>query len=225
MGRQLQPGITTKELDELGAEFLRSKGALSAPQVMYNFPGYTCISVNEEAAHGVPGSRKLKAGDVVNIDVSAEKNGYFGDTGFTFLMTPVDPKKQHLVDSTMNALNEAIKVAKAGNKINLIGKTIEKVATKSGYKTLRDLASHGIGKSLHEYPKCIPNYFDKNDTRVLEEGMVITIEPFLSTRSQYTEAASDGWTLVSGNGNWSAQFEHTMIIRKEGAQILTKVEH
>ncbi len=222
MGQRLKAGMTTKQLDDLGAEFLKHHKAKSAPRVMYNFPGCTCISVNEEAAHGVPGNRVIQPGDIVNIDVSAEKNGFFGDTGYTFIMSPVHPKKQHLIDSTRQALQEAMKFARAGNKINLIGKAIETYAKKAGYKTLRDLASHGIGKSLHEYPECIPNYFDKKDKRVLEEGMVITIEPFLSTKSQFTEAADDGWTLVSGKGNYSAQFEHTMVITKSTPIILTQ---
>lgn len=224
MGRKIQVGITTKELDEIGSEFLKLHGAHSAPRVMYNFPGATCISVNEEAAHGVPGSRVIQPGDIVNIDVSAEKDGYFGDTGYTFLVEPIHPKKQHLIDSTQKALAEALKVAKAGNKLNLIGKAIEQTAKKAGYKTLRDLASHGIGRKLHEYPECIPNYFDKKDKRLLEEGMVITIEPFLSTSAQYTETAADGWTLVSGKGNSSAQFEHTMIITKDKPIITTQPE-
>ncbi|NVJ61266.1 MAG: type I methionyl aminopeptidase [Gammaproteobacteria bacterium] len=224
MGRAIKVGITTEELDDIGRDFLMQKGAHSAPKVMYNFPGTTCISINEEAAHGVPGKRKVEAGDIVNIDVSAEKNGYFGDTGFTFLVEPIHPKKQHLIDTTKKALEAAISVAKAGNKLNVIGKAIEQVAKKAGYKTLRDLASHGIGKSLHEYPDCIPNYFDKNDKRMLEEGMVITIEPFLSTKSQSIETANDGWTLVSGNGNFSAQFEHTMIITKHKPTILTQLK-
>ncbi len=222
MGRSIRPGMTTKELDRLGEEFLKEHGAKSAPSIMYNFPGTTCISINEEAAHGVPGKRIIQPGDIVNIDVSAEKNGYFGDTGYTFLVEPIHPKKQHLIDSTQKALVEAMKVAKAGNKLNLIGKAIEQTAKKAGYKTLRDLASHGIGRKLHEYPECIPNYFDKKDKRTLEEGMVITIEPFLSTNSQYTEAAADGWTLVSGKGNSSAQFEHTMIITKDKPIITTQ---
>ena len=221
MGQEVKPGITTKQLDLVGEQFLKQHGANSAPRVMYDFPGCTCISVNEEAAHGIPGSRVIQPGDIVNIDVSAEKDGYYGDTGFTFLVDPVHPKKQHLIDATNKALREAINVAKAGNKINLIGKAIEQSAKKSGYKTLRDLASHGIGKRLHEYPECIPNYFDKKDKRILEEGMVITIEPFLSTKSQYTETADDGWTLISGKNNFSAQFEHTMIITKQTPKILT----
>jgi methionyl aminopeptidase len=222
MGRSIRVGMSTRQLDEIGAFYLQKFGARSAPRIMYNFPGTTCISINEEAAHGVPGDRLIQPGDIVNIDVSAEKDGYFGDTGYSFILDPIEPKKQHLIEVTQKALQQAMKVAKAGNKINLIGKAIEQTAKKAGYKTLRDLASHGIGRRLHEYPECIPNYFDKNDKRVLEEGMVITIEPFLSTRAEYTEVANDGWTLISGQGNFSAQFEHTMIITKDKPIVTTR---
>jgi methionyl aminopeptidase len=221
MGRSIRVGMTTRALDDLGNDFLLEHGAQSAPRLMYRFPGSTCISVNEEAAHGIPGDRIIQPGDVVNIDVSAEKDGYFGDTGFTFLVEPVHPRKQHLIDTTQKALSEAMRVARAGNKLNMIGKAIEQTAKKAGYKTLRDLASHGIGRKLHEYPECIPNYFDKKDKRILEEGMVITIEPFLSTGAQYTELSDDGWTLISGYGNFSAQFEHTMIITKDQPIVTT----
>ncbi|WMS88302.1 type I methionyl aminopeptidase [Pleionea litopenaei] len=223
MGESIKVGMTTSELDNIGADFLLRHGARSAPQVMYNFPGTTCISVNEEAAHGIPGKRKICAGDIVNIDVSAERNGFFGDTGYTFLIEPVNAAHKHLIDTTKAALKEAMNIARAGVPINEIGRAIEQVAKKSGYKTLRDLASHGIGRSLHEYPETIPNYYDKRDKRKLENNMVITIEPFLSTRCTSTVTASDGWTLTTRKGNRSAQFEHTMVISKDPPQILTKV--
>ncbi|MCO7226835.1 type I methionyl aminopeptidase [Pleionea sp. CnH1-48] len=221
MGQHLKPGITTLELDKIGGEFLTQQGAKSAPKLVYNFPGFTCISVNEEAAHGIPGDRIIQPGDIVNIDVSAEKDGYFADSGFTFLVAPVDPAKQWLIDSTQRALKAAMSVARAGKKLNQIGKAIETTAKKAGFTTLRDLTSHGVGRALHEEPEHIPNFYEPGDKRVLHEGMVITIEPFLSTRSQYTETADDGWTLLTGAGNLSAQFEHTMIITKGKPMIVT----
>ncbi len=224
MRKHLQPGITTKELDEIGGRYLAQHQANSAPNKVYNFPGFTCISVNEAAAHGVPSDYMIQPGDVVNIDVSAEKNGLFADTGFTFCVEPVAQPMLHLVHATRQALAEAITVAKAGALVSDIGKAIETRAKKSGYKTLRDLASHGIGRSLHEYPETIPNYFDKRDKRKLEEGMVITIEPFLSTHSNHTQTLSDGWTLVGKKGNRSAQFEHTMMITQTTPKILTSSE-
>ena len=207
-----EPGMTTKELDNYGGQLLQLDGAVSAPKLTYNFPGYTCISINEEAAHGIPGERVIQAGDMVNIDVSAEKNGYFADTGGSFVMAPVAPAKQRLCEATRLALNNAIAAARADQPINLIGKAIQKTAKQKGYKIIRNLCSHGVGRALHEEPKQIPGYFDPRDSRRFEKGNVITIEPFLSTKSSSVTEAGDGWTLVGANGNLSAQYEHTMVI-------------
>ena len=223
MKRNLEVGITTLELDQIGAENLEKYGARSAPILMYDFPGHTCISVNEEAAHGIRSSRIIREGDVVNIDVSAELDGYFGDTGATFPVPPVDPKIQYLCQSTRKALRQAMDVARAGARLNEIGASITRCAKQSGFVTLRDLGSHGIGKSLHEEPHFIPNFYDENDQRVLSEGQVITIEPFLSTVSEETVTGDDGWTLSTARGNYSAQYEHTMIITKSKPIILTAV--
>ena len=221
MGKALKVGITTGELDELGGKLLKHHGARSAPQVTYNFPGFTCISVNEEAAHGIPGDRIVQAGDVVNIDVSAEKDGYFADSGYTFLVAPVAEGNRRLCHYTRQALNSAMEVAKADRPINLIGKRITQVARQAGYSTLKDLGSHGIGLTLHDEPAFIANFYDSRDRRVLREGQVITIEPFLSTKAQMTFQAEDGWTLLTPKGNRSAQFEHTMVITKDRPIILT----
>jgi methionyl aminopeptidase len=159
----------------------------------------------------------------VNIDVSAELDGYFGDTGGTFPVPPVDPKIQYLCQSTRKALRQAMNVARAGQKLSQIGAAITRCANQSGFVTLRDLGSHGIGKSLHEEPHFIPNFYDKNDQRVLSEGQVITIEPFLSTGSEETTTENDGWTLSTGKGNFSAQYEHTMVITKNNPMILTAI--
>jgi methionyl aminopeptidase len=223
MKRNLKVGMTTLELDEIGARNLEKYGAQSAPMLIYDFPGYTCISINEEAAHGIPSSRIIREGDVVNIDVSAELDGYFGDTGATYPVPPVDPRIQYLCQSTRKALHQAMDVAQAGVRLNQIGASITRCAKQCGFVTLRDLGSHGIGKSLHEEPHFIPNFFDKSDQRVLSEGQVITIEPFLSTMSEETVTDDDGWTLSTGSGNYSAQYEHTMIITKNKPLILTAV--
>ena len=223
MKKQLEIGMTTLELDEIGARNLEKYGARSAPIVMYDFPGHTCISVNEEAAHGIPSERRICESDVVNIDVSAELDGYFGDTGGTFPVPPVDPKIQYLCQSTRKALRNAMDVARAGARVNQIGASINKTARKTGFVTLKDLGSHGIGKSLHEEPHFIPNFYHKNDRRILKEGQVITIEPFLSTRREQTTTEDDGWTLTTGPGNFSAQYEHTMVITKNKPIILTRL--
>jgi len=221
MSKKMEIGMTTIELDEIGKNNLDKYGAKSAPMVTYDFPGYTCISINEQAAHGIPSERVINPGDVVNIDVSAELDGYFGDTGGTYLVPPVDPKIAYLCQSTRKALKNAMKVARSGAKLNLIGKAIERTAKQTGFKTLRDLGSHGIGYSLHDEPSFIANFYDPSDRRILKEGQVITIEPFLSTQAEQTETEDDGWTLSTGKNNFSAQYEHTMVITKDKPLVLT----
>ena len=221
MKKSLKPGISTAGLDRIGEKNLTRYGARSAPILMYDFPGHTCISINDEAAHGIPSDRKVEPGDVVNIDVSAELNGYFGDTGATFTVPPVDPRIEYLCQVTRKSLNAAMAAARAGAKVNQIGQAIEKTASNAGFTTIRDLGSHGIGRSLHEDPHFIQNFYDKSDTRTLSEGQVITIEPFLSTAADSTVTAEDGWTLLTGDGNRSAQYEHTMVITRGKPLVLT----
>lgn len=215
----VEPGMTTAELDEIGAELLERYGAKSAPRVTYNFPGATCISVNEEAAHGIPGNRVIQPGDIVNVDVSAELDGYFADTGGTMVVPPVASIKARLCHATQLALKHALEQVRAGAPINRIGKAVQRTAKTHGFKVIRNLGGHGIGRSLHEEPEGIVSYFDKSDTRRLELGQVIAVEPFLSTRSTQVTEAKDGWTLVGHPANLSAQYEHTLIVTR-GAPIV-----
>jgi methionyl aminopeptidase len=217
-----RPGMTTRELDQIGERLLANYGAQSAPRLAYNFPGATCISINEQAAHGIPGDRVIRAGDVLNVDVSAELDGYFADNGGTIVVPPTTPQKTRLCHAARTALNEAMKAARAGQKISAIGAAIERTAKTYGFRVIENLGSHGVGRSLHEEPEHIPGYFDPSDPRILHEGMVITIEPFLSTKSRVVEEAADGWTLEGVKGNLSAQYEHTMIITA-GAPIVVTV--
>lgn len=217
-----EPGMTTRELDALGEQLLAKHGARSAPKLTYNFPGSTCISLNEEAAHGIPGDRVIRPGDVLNIDVSAELGGYFADTGGTKVVPPTNPQKTRLCHATRQALAQAMKQARAGLPINGIGAAIERTAKQYGFKTIENLGSHGVGRALHEEPEHIAGYFDRTDTRILTEGMVITIEPFLSTKSRTVTETADGWTLAGVRGNLSAQYEHTMIITKGEPIVVTQ---
>lgn len=218
----IEEGMTTKELDDLGRSFLEEHGAKSAPETMYKFPGATCISLNEEAAHGIPSaSRRIKKGDLINIDVSAVLNGFYGDTGASLLFRSDSIELKNLCKSTKKALNSAIKQVKTGARLNLIGKAIEKESRKNGLSIVENLCSHGIGLTLHEFPEQITGYFDPKDTRVMEEGMVFTIEPFLSTGSRAAKETGDGWTLANAKGLFSAQYEHSMVVTKSGAKILT----
>ena len=219
----IEPGMTTAELDDIGSRLLDRHGAHSAPRVTYNFPGATCISVNEEAAHGIPGQRVIQPGDVVNVDVSAELDGYFADTGGTRVVPPSTPAKDLLCRATKRALREAIGEIRAGNKLNRIGKAIERVAKTHRLKVIKNLAGHGVGRSLHEDPESIVGYFEPRDSRVLQEGMVIAVEPFLSTKSTRVTEAADGWTLVGANGNLSAQYEHTLIVTRSEPIVVTTV--
>ena len=217
-----EPGMTTGELDRIGARLLEEHGARSAPRLVYHFPRATCISINEEAAHGVPGDRVIRPGDVLNVDVSAELDGYFADNGGTIVVPPSTPRKTRLCHAARLALAEAMKCARAGQPLNRIGAAIERTARAHGFRVIENVASHGIGRALHEEPESIPGYFDPSDTRMLHEGMVITIEPFISTKSRYVDEAADGWTLVGAAGNLSAQYEHTMIITKGAPIVLTQ---
>lgn len=217
-----EPGMRTRDLDAIDARLLAQEGARSAPQLTYQFPGATCISINEEAAHGVPGERVIRAGDVLNIDVSAELDGYFADTGGTRVVPPTTPLKTRLCHATRSALQLAMAQARAGRPLHCIGRAIQRTAKAHGFRVIENLGSHGVGRALHEAPDHIAGIFDPTDRRVLQEGMVITIEPFLSTRSRTVTESADGWTLVGAPGNLSAQYEHTMIITR-GAPIVVTV--
>ena len=219
---KLEPGMTTAELDAYGARLLDLHGARSAPQLTYNFPGATCISVNEEAAHGIPGQRRIEAGDVVNVDVSAELDGYFADTGGTRVVPPASQTALRLCHATQLALNSAMQAARAGARINQIGKAIERVAKQHRFRIIRNLGSHGVGRALHEEPEHIAGYFVAADRRELQEGMVITIEPFLSTKTSLVDTADDGWTLYGPAGTRSAQYEHTMVITRGNPIVVTR---
>jgi len=217
-----EPGMTTLELDVLGEKLLENHGARSAPRLAYDFPGATCISINEEAAHGIPGDRVIQRGDVLNVDVSAELDGYFADTGGTTIVPPTNPQKTRLCHATRTALEQAMLQARAGQPINGIGAAIQRTAKTYGFRVIENLGSHGVGRSLHEEPEYIPGYFDPKDKRILTDGMVITIEPFLSTKTRVVKEAPDGWTLMAAKGNLSAQYEHTMIITRGAPIIVTQ---
>ena len=220
MKRQMQIGMTTFELDEIGAKNLEKYGARSAPMVMYDFPGHTCISVNDEAAHGIPGDRVLCDGDLVNIDVSAEREGYWVDTGGSFPVGPPNDSVADLCTHTRAALRKAVFAAKAGRPINVIAKAVEGEARRGGYNIIDGLAGHGVGRFIHE-PPTVANIYSSADRQRLHEGLVIAIEPFLTKGSGAIVEADDGWTLKTADGSLSAQFEHSVVITKGNPIVLT----
>lgn len=213
-------GTVSRDLDAYGAELLRKAGARSAPQLTYGFPGATCISVNAVAAHGIPDDTVLRDGDLVNIDVSAELDGFFADTGASFVVGGANPAQQRLLDAAREARDAAIAQLRAGEKLNGIGRTVETVATKRGFRVVRNLGSHGVGRALHEAPGTIPGHYDPRDTRRLHDGMVITIEPFLATHCTQVREAEDGWSMVCPRGV-AAQFEHTVVVTGGAPIIVT----
>lgn len=220
MGARVAPGITTAELDALGNEILTKHGARSAPQLAYGFPGTTCISVNDELAHGIPSRRVLREGDLVNIDVSAELDGYWADSGASYPVGDVAPRLRNLLYTTRAALADAMQEVRAGAPIRNIGRAVEKRAKRAGFRVVRDLCGHGVGRNIHEPPN-VPNTFDRSNRGVLHEGLVITIEPFLTTGATSIYEDDDGWTLRTPDRSVGAQFEHTMIVTRGAPIVVT----
>jgi methionyl aminopeptidase len=224
MGRALEPGLTTRELDALGRRLLEAEGARPAPELSYGFPGATCISVNEEVAHGIPGERVIAAGDLVNIDVSAEKGGLFADTGASFTVPPASDRTEALCRDGRRALWAGLRAVRSGARLNEIGRRVQQFARQNGYTLIRNLASHGVGRALHEEPGQIPTWHEPGDRRVMHDGMVFTIEPFLSTGAEWVDLAPDGWTLTAPPGVLTVQYEHTVVATKRGPLIVTAVQ-
>jgi len=218
-----QVGMSTKELDEYGAKILSEFGAKSAPKLTYGFPGWTCISVGNEFCHGIPSEKRLlKEGDLINIDVSAELDGFWSDNGASFVLGQDINKHQKLVDASKEILRKAISNIKGGVKIADIGHVMETEARKRGFRIIKNLGGHGIGRSLHEQPDELMNYRNKHDTRRFRKNSVVAIETFISTSSTYATELYDGWTMVGNNGGFMAQHEHTIVVTDAAPIILTK---
>lgn len=219
-----QPGMSTKTLDEYGAKILSGFGARSAPYLTYGFPGCTCISVDNEFCHGIPSdSRILKEGDLINIDVSAELNGFWADNGGSFVIGNDVHQHQNLVNASKEILRKAINSIQGGVKIADIGHLMETEAKKKGFMVIKNLGGHGIGRSLHEQPSDLLNYKDRSDSRRFKKHSVVAIETFISTSSTYATELNDGWTLVGNKGGYMAQHEHTIVVTDGKPLILTEM--
>ncbi len=217
------PGVTTGELDAVGRDVFRHLGARSAPRVTYRFPGATCISVNDEAAHGVPSLRRhLREGNLVNLDVSAELDGYFADTGISVAVGSVSPLATRLLDATKKAQADAMDAAQPGGRLRDIGRAVQRRARHHGFCVIHDLYGHGVGRRLHEAPS-VPSIDDghRAGRTVLSEGLVLAVEPFLSVSAHHVVEDADGWTLRTVDGSLVAQFEHTMVVTHGGPLVLT----
>lgn len=236
MLKAVEPGITTLELDRIGERVLKEHGAVSGPQMMYDFPGATCVSVNRCVAHGIPDGTVLKAGDLVNIDVSALLDGFYSDTGSSMVcgtkpdayrsFSPEHPyaEKLRLLAATEKALYAGIAKAKPGGKMSEIGRAVLREAQDNGFTVIRNLTGHGLGRKLHEEPGHVYSYPDPRDRRLLKKGVVIAIEPFLSTGAQHVDEGDDGWALLLPDDSFVAQFEHTIVVTEGGATIMTLAE-
>lgn len=222
MKAEVRPGISTAELDEIGANVFRIHGARSAPRLVYGFPGTNCISLNDEAVHGIPRTnRLLEASDLVTIDVTAELDGYMADAATTVPVSLLNPTAMELCSCAVRAFERGLAAAKPGNGTGGIGRAVEREVERSGFRVLRELTGHGIGRTIHE-PPTVPNFATRFGAR-LTPGMVITIEPIISATTRTTRHANDGWTILTSDGSLSAHHEHTVVIGAVGqpAMILT----
>jgi methionyl aminopeptidase len=222
----VKPGITTKELDTEIENYILSNDGKPAfkgyggTRKRPGFPSSACISINEEVVHGIPSSRKLNTGDIVSIDVGVLKNGYYGDSAYTYSVGEITTKKKNLLKITEESLYKGIAKATAGNSINDIAVAIQTYVEGSGYGIVRDLVGHGIGKNLHEEP-AVPNFYSTGSNFKLRAGMTIAIEPMVNYGTYNVKTLSDGWTIVTRDGEPSAHFEHTILITDNEAEILT----
>ncbi len=220
MRAAVAPGVTTAELDQIGGRVFRRAGARSGPQLDYNFPGVNCISVNDEAVHGIPGKRRLRRGDLVKLDVTAELDGFYADACVSVDVGLSRPSTVALVAAAQQGLNDALRVTRAGNPLSSIGGAVEHVVSERGYGVCRDLTGHGIGRRIHESPT-VHNFFEPGNTELLTEGLVLTIEPIISAGSGEVVLARDGWTVLTADGARSAHVEHTVVVTAGAPLILT----
>jgi methionyl aminopeptidase len=219
---QVRPGVSTGALDRVAAAVFAANGARSAPALEYGFPGTVLISVNDEIVHGIPGRRRIRDGDIVKLDVTVEKDGYVADAARSVIAGRGGPQARRLVACAESAFAAALDVARAGAKVSEIGRAVEREVRRAGFAVIPGLTGHGVGRSIHEQP-VDPNQFDPYQQDVLEEGLVLTIEPMISAGEGRAVQDEDGWTIRTGDGSWSAHYEHTLVITRGRPVILTAV--
>jgi methionyl aminopeptidase len=220
MSAAVEPGITTSQLDAVCARVLAEQGATSAPKKVYGFPGAACISVNDEVVHGVPGARVLCEGDLVKLDVTAEKNGYFADAAVTVRVGAVSETADHLTRCAESAFRQAMRVARTGYRVYEIGRAVEREVRRSGFSVLREYCGHGVGRTIHEYPT-VPNYLDLNNRAQLTDGLVLAIEPIIAAGGGRTTIAHDRWTVRTADHSLAAHYEHTVVITRGEPVLVT----
>ena len=216
----VRPGTTTAELDEIGATVLAQNGAESAPSKVYGFPGALCISVNDEAIHGIPGDRVIRSGDVVKLDLVAEKDGFYSDAAITICAGNATPTADALVRCAERSFYRAMVEARAGNRVREIGRVVERETRYAGFRVIRELCGHGVGRTIHE-PPSVPNYNERRLRTRLTEGLVITIEPIISAGNGQAALQPDRWTIRTADGSLAAHYEHTVLVTKHQPILLT----
>jgi methionyl aminopeptidase len=220
MAGHIRPGVTTAELSEIGSRVLAEHGARSSPPMVYGFPADVCISVNDEVVHGIPSGRPVQPGDLVKLDLTAEKDGFHTDSAVSIQVPPAGETSQKLAHCAERAFRQALGAARIGNRTKDIGRAIEREVRRRGFHIVRELGGHGVGRTIHE-PPSVPNFADPEARAMLTEGLVITIEPIITSGSGYVALDDDGWTVRTTDGGLSAHYEHTVVITKGQPLLLT----
>lgn len=223
LAKIIEPGITPLKLDEVAESFIKDHRGIPGFKGYNDYPNTLCTSLNEQVVHGIPSDRPLEDGDIISVDCGVILNGFYGDVAYTFEVGEVKQEIKDLLKTTKECLNEAIKAAKAGNRIGDIGHAVQSLAESRGYGVVRELVGHGLGKSLHEAPE-VPNYGKRGNGMKLKEGLVLAIEPMINLGKRHVKQQDDGWTIVTADGLPSAHFEHDVVVRKDGAEVLSTHE-
>ena len=220
LAAEVRPGISTAELDAIGAKLLAAEGAVSAPPLVYGFPGALCISINDEIVHGIPGARRIAPGDLVKLDLTAEKDGFMADAALTVAVPPASDAALRLAACAERAFQRAMREARARRRVSDIGAAVEREVQRSGFSVVRELCGHGIGRTIHEDPQVL-NYWDPRQRARLTEGLVITVEPIIAAGRGDAFLAPDGWTMKTSDHSLAAHFEHTLVITRDAPLLLT----
>lgn len=223
LAKVIKPGITTLQLDKIAHDFIRDHGAVPAFLNYEGFPNTLCVSVNAQVVHGIPGNTELKEGDLVSVDCGVLKNEFYGDSAYSFGVGEVSSEVSKLMQVTKECLYKGVEQAKVGMRIGDISAAVQEHAEKNGYSVVRELVGHGLGRSLHEAPE-VPNYGSKGKGVKLQEGLVIAIEPMINMGRRNVVTERDGWTIRAADNKPSAHFEHTLVVRKGEAQLLSSFE-
>ena len=220
MAAAVRPGVTTAELAFVGSKVLAEHGARSSPPIVYGFPGDVCISVNDEVVHGIPGDRVLQPGDLVKLDLTAEKDGYHTDSAVTVQVAPTASLASHLTRCAERAFRQSLSAARPGNAVREIGRAVEREVRRRGFHIIRELGGHGIGHTIHEEPS-VPNFPDARNRALLTEGLVLTIEPIIAAGTNRVTLDPDKWTIRTADHSLAAHYEHTLVITKGAPLLLT----